>query len=999
MFNGVVIVKAAGEPGLGERLAGAVRTAWAKHDRATDGWLPLWRHMADSAAVAGLLWDHWLPGNVRELVAEPLPKGMDDARRLAVWCAATHDIGKATPAFACQVDSLADRMRAAGLDMPTRKQFGDDRRMAPHGLAGQLLLQEWLTERFGWPERATMQFAVIAGGHHGVPPGHHQILDLDAHPELLRTPGPSGPVWRRVQTELLDACADVYGVGERLADWQRVKLPQPVQVLLTALVIVADWIASNPELFPYFPEEFPRSDAERVAAAWRGLRLPPPWSSCEPAETASELFAARFDLPPGARVRPVQEEAVRLARSMPAPGLMVIEAPMGEGKTEAALAAAEILTARSGAGGVFVALPTMATSSAMFPRLLDWLDRLPPDGLDDAASGSRERSVLLAHSKAALNEHYADLLRTGGRTVAAVDQFGDEGGARPSDDVRSAAAELVAHQWLRGRKKGLLASFAVGTIDQLLMAGLKSRHLALRHLAFAGKVVVIDEAHAYDTWMNTYLDRVLAWLGAYRVPVVVLSATLPATRRRELAEAYAGAAQDSRDACAALAGADDYPLLTAVAPGTAPTVAVPAASGRRTEVRLERLEDDLDALADRLEAELADGGCALVVRNTVDRVLEAADHLRERFGPEAVTVAHARFLDLDRADKDATLLESFGPPDEDGTSPLRPRPCHIVVASQVAEQSLDVDFDLLVTDLCPVDLLLQRMGRLHRHLRGDRPARLRTARCLVTGVDWTAEPAPMPVRGSRRVYGAYPLLRSLAVLEPHFADTAGTADAGAVVRLPEDISPLVQRAYGEEPQGPAEWAGAVAEARRDHEAHRARQRREADVFRLDQVRRAGRPLVGWIDAGVGDADDTRTGRAQVRDGEASLEVLVVRRRADGTLTTVPWLGRGLGGLELPTDAAPPPRAARAVVASGLRLPHHFSYPRVLDQAIEELEELCVPAWQAKECHWLAGELILALDDGPDGDCQTRLAGFELRYDPDDGLRVIRNGAEGQGVGE
>ncbi|WP_344630120.1 CRISPR-associated helicase Cas3' [Streptomyces glaucosporus] len=965
---------------------------WAKHDRATDGWLPLWRHMADSAAVAGLLWDRWLPGNVKALVAEPLPKGMDDARRLVVWCAATHDIGKATPAFACQVDSLADRMRAVGLDMPGRKQFGDDRRMAPHGLAGQLLLQEWLTERFGWPERATVQFAVIAGGHHGIPPGHSQILDLDAHPELLRTPGSSESLWRQVQTELLDACAATYEVRERLADWQRVKLPQPVQVVLTALVIVADWIASNPDLFPYFPEERPRGEAERVAAAWRGLRLPPPWCPSAPGGAVEELFAARFDLPTGARVRPVQEEAVRLARSMPAPGLMVIEAPMGEGKTEAALAVAEVFAARSGAGGVFVALPTMATSNAMFPRLLDWLDRLPPDGLDGTVPEGKERSVLLAHSKAALNESYADLLRTSRHTVAAVDQFGDEDRVRASDDVRSAAAELVAHQWLRGRKKGLLASFAVGTIDQLLMAGLKSRHLALRHLAFAGKVVVIDEAHAYDTWMNTYLDRVLAWLGAYRVPVVVLSATLPAARRRELAEAYAGAGRDAREGYARLVQAGGYPLLTAVAPGAAPEMALPAASGRRTDVVVERLDDGLVVLADRLEAELADGGCVLVVRNTVDRVLETADCLRARFGDAAVTVAHARFLDLDRAGKDARLLELFGPPGEDGTSPRRPGGGHIVVASQVAEQSLDVDFDLLVTDLCPVDLLLQRMGRLHRHRRSDRPARLRTARCLVTGVDWAATPVPAPVRGSRRVYGEYPLLRSLAVLEPLLS---GPSPETAVVRLPEDISPLVQRAYGDDPQGPAAWADAVAEARRDHEAHRARQRREADVFRLDQVRRAGRPLVGWIDAGVGDADDTRAGRAQVRDGEESLEVLVVRRRADGTLTTVPWLGKGLGGLDLPTDAVPSPQAARAVAASGMRLPYHFSYPRVLDRAIEELEELCVPAWQVKECHWLAGELILALEDGPDGDCHTRLAGFQLRYSPTDGLRVIGDGAEKQ----
>ncbi len=967
--------------GLGERLVGAVRTVWAKHDRESDGWLPLWRHMADSAAVAGLLWDHWVPRNVKNLIAGPLPGKVADARRLAVWLAAVHDVGKATPAFACQVDVLAEQMRAAGLDMPLRKQLGDDRRIAPHGLAGQSLMRDWLVSGHGWSGRSAAQFCVVIGGHHGVHPAHSQIHDLDLHPELLRTPGESESRWRQVQTELLDACADTYRVSDRLADWQPVKLPQPVQALLTALVIVADWIASNPDLFPYFPEDVPRTDSERVGAAWRGLRLPPPWSPAEPAGSADALFAARFDLPPGARVRPVQEEAVRLARAMPEPGLMMIEAPMGEGKTEAALAVAETFAARSGAGGCFFALPTMATGNAMFPRLLDWLRRLPEDGLPTAAPA--ERSVLLAHSKAALNERYADLMRQGRRTIAAVDQFGSEGDHRPSSDVRADSAELVAHQWLRGRKKGLLSSFVAGTIDQLLLAGLKSRHLALRHLAVAGKVVIIDEAHAYDTYMSTYLDRVLAWLGAYRVPVVILSATLPATRRREIAEAYAGGASRA-DSMAALEETDGYPLLTAVAPGEAPLIARPVASGRRTDVVVERLGDELDVLTDRLEEELADGGCVLVVRNTVDRVLETAEHLRQRFGTGQVTVAHARFLDLDRAAKDAELLWLFGPPDPaGGTANRRPAGTHIVVASQVAEQSLDIDFDLLVTDLCPVDLLLQRMGRLHRHLRGgtaqtERPPRLRTARCLVTGTDWQAVP-PQPVKGSRRIYGAYLLLRSLAVLDGHL-------DGSRAVRLPEDISDLVQRAYGGAPQGPPGWADAIDTARRDHEAHRQRQRRAADAFRLDEVRRAGRPLIGWVDAGVGGADDTRAGRAQVRDSPESLEVLVVTRRADGTLTTVPWLNEGKdGGLELPTDATPLPRAARAVAASGLRLPFHFSFPDVLERALGELEELYVPHWQSKECHWLAGELILALDE----DCQTQLAGYALHYSPTDGLRVTR----------
>lgn len=147
-----------------KQLSLPARKAWGKHDRDTEGWLPLWRHMADSAAVAGKLWDEWLPGDVKSLVAEVVPAGADDARRLAIWLAASHDVGKATPAFSCQVEPLARNMRDAGLEMPYEGQFGADRKRAPHGLAGQVLLQEWLADRHGWSGRVSGQFAVVVEG-------------------------------------------------------------------------------------------------------------------------------------------------------------------------------------------------------------------------------------------------------------------------------------------------------------------------------------------------------------------------------------------------------------------------------------------------------------------------------------------------------------------------------------------------------------------------------------------------------------------------------------------------------------------------------------------------------------------------------------------------------------------------------------------------------------------------------------------------------------------
>lgn len=348
------------------------------------------------------------------------------------------------------------------------------------------------------------------------------------------------------------------------------------EVLLTGLLIMADWIASNTEYFPLIPVEELGSMQDypaRVDRAWEKLALPFPWEA-QPGIADPQEFAVRFGFAPNAVQRAVLEAADTAAE----PGILILEAQMGVGKTEAALAAAEIMASRFGLGGVFFGLPTQATANGIFPRLLGWADTQSEKTLPQA--------IKLAHGMAELNENY---LRLQGRGVQLEEDAQEE-------------HRVQVHQWFRGNKQVLLANFVIGTVDQLLLAALAQKHVMLRHLGLAGKVVIIDECHAYDTYMNCYLDRTLEWLGWYKVPVILLSATLPARRRTELVEAYQQkkAAPDApwKTSCG-------YPLLTWTDGAEVKQTAIPSDAPGQTVQLTTLTEPELPAL---LRRKLVEGG-------------------------------------------------------------------------------------------------------------------------------------------------------------------------------------------------------------------------------------------------------------------------------------------------------------------------------------------------------------------------------------------------------
>lgn len=952
-------------------LSDAARSVWGKSSREAPAWLPLWQHLDDTAAVAARIWDDWLPANVKALISAELRGGLDDGRSLLVWLAGLHDIGKVSPAFAIQLE----RPRSARLQHPLTQSmvtegfdFGDlsyvwsKRSSYRHELASYRSLSDWLTT-YGWSHGSVLSLALIVGGHHGRPPTSAQALASNREPELLGT-----GLWSKVRLEYLERSLSSCNVTDRIESWSAVRLPVVAQTLLTAAVIVADWIASGFDQFPYGDCAV---EADRVERAMAALRLPEPWHAQESDVLAG--FADRFAVPAGSQPRPVQRATLEVARSMPQPGMIIVEAPMGEGKTEAALLAAETLAARTGAGGLYIALPTRATASAIFARTLTWLDFIT------AGEYKTPASVMLVHGKASLDDRFAGIPRSGETAYA------DSATDTPAE------SRLAVHRWMTGRKKAMLANFSVGTVDQLLFAALKSKHLVLRHLGLAGKVVIIDEAHAYDIYMSVYLDRALEWLGAYQVPVVVLSATLPSVRRQQLMAAYerGRAARPGMPSMRAssdypeLAGNIGYPVVIASAGGPAIVRAV-AASDRSSRLAIERFteDDEGNALAERLNSELVDGGVAVVIRNTVGRVQRTAENLRRLMPQTEVIVAHSRFTDAHRARLDSKLLAMFGPSDRDrGTGTAqRIGARYVVVASQVIEQSLDVDFDLMVTDLAPVDLMLQRMGRLHRHSRGEgqseRAPRLRTPVCLVTDVEnWKCEP-PRIGRSTGYIYSQYVLYKSLSALTPHLD--------GVPLRLPHDIAPLVQSVYAVEDACPAAWTTALAQARATHDQHQLRKKQQAEKMRLASP--DGTDLLDWLDvSGDSTDEDSAAGRAQVRDTDETIEVIVVQRDAAGNLRTLPGIGE-YSARPIPSTEPIGRRFAQAIASCSLSLPRSLSHPGIADRLIAALERNRIDSFQAEGQYLLQGELVLVL--GPD--LSAQVLDYLIVYDLDAGLSVTSN---------
>lgn len=938
---------------------------WAKTGRGelSHLWESLPVHLCDTAEIARLIWREWLPIAVKRYICGITMLAPNEAEALIVWLAFVHDIGKATPSFQCKVVDRAELVREAGFALPASCEN------TAHSLMGQIIFQNWLMNR-GWREGPASGLASIAGSHHGVgTTSEKQLEDIKAYSRIAPSKVMGGEAWSLAQEELLSCAFNLSGMVHLENALKDRGVDSYVQVQLTGLVIMADWIASNTDLLPLVPSVKTWAECkERARKGWNKLDLPKPLNPGKHLDDTDYLFHQRFaGISRDAALRPVQIEAVMRAKEMKEPGLLIIEAPMGYGKTEASLLCAEVFAQKFGEGGIAYLLPTQATSNAMFSRVKSWLDRL----LEDQPVSTRQELRLL-HGKAELNDDYASLPRWNSSWM------GDEPDAHGFGDA------VAAHQWFSGRKRGLLAPFVVGTVDQLLMAALRVKHAHLRHLGLAGKVVIVDEVHAYDVYMNVYLDRVLAFLGAYHVPVILLSATLPPSRRAALMRSYVGIDSGKSRRKVSLGepprgalGEPSYPLVTAKSCSRreVPAYSVFSSVKRQRCIYIDFMSDSDTALLNKLKELLVDGGCVCVLRNTVVRAQATFELLRHELAAD-VQLLHARFIAIDRASKDSALVSALGPGSQNRPKKL------VVVATQVIEQSLDVDFDLLITDVAPVDLILQRIGRLHRHKRGqgelERPPLLRDARCIISGVsDWKAVP-PTFAHGIDAVYQPSVLWKSIKAIKDNL-------DLQGCLRLPTDIAPLVESVYESRVVVPDEWKGAVANAELQMGMEMERRSNSAKAWLLSKPCRFN--LNGWMRDKVNVSDES-FGKAAVRDSGDSIEVVVVRCGASG-YEVLPWVARKLGvqeslgnGLSAPNDDS-----ARAAALCTVGLPPRLCTSWCSEQTIRALEQSGVfTGWQ--ESRWLAGVLPLVVDD--EGRARIALGEkeFVLRYSRTTGLSII-----------
>ena len=558
------------------------------------------------------------------------------------------------------------------------------------------------------------------------------------------------------------------------------ELPEPAVWCLAGLISVADWIGSNERFFgppandQQRGHEEAKGNAKRAVAdiGWGAYRV-------RPGLTFADLF--EFEKPSD-----IQSRAAGLAEPS---GVALIEASMGTGKTEAALGLAYRVIESGAANGLYFALPTQVTSNRIHLRVRKFLER----------AAAEPATLRLAHANSWLLDD----------SCAVISPAGDED-----------ATPALARDWFASAKRALLAPYGVGTIDQALLGVVAAKHFFVRQFALAGKVVILDEIHSYDLYTGTLVDHLIRRLRELGATVVVLSATLTAQRKRELL----CLPQNTRLR-------DHYPLLSILPKDGGKLRQLEGESEQAKEVTVRCVELAEDDAANECLRRAARGECVLWIRNTVGEAQTTYRALRSancEDGP-SVALLHSRFPFFRREELENDWMTRLG---KDPAS--RPQGS-VLVATQVVEQSVDIDADFLLTDLAPTDMLLQRIGRLWRHQELPKMAARRpdTARREA----WVICPA-IPNRGDARalkkalgksayVYAPYVLLRSLV-------EWRKVARRGTLV-LPPDIRRLLEATYKAVSAERASWTELRLELEEERKSLQNRAEAVTRVWSMEEL--------------------------------------------------------------------------------------------------------------------------------------------------------------------
>ena len=686
-----------------------------KNDGAKVAYHLLPYHCLDVVAVADIWWQS-SPSIRRSFITSTgLPE--EQARAWVMFFIALHDYGKFDLRFQRKAPEAWKKVNSELSSVGTKLSM-DQIKNYYHGSAGLYWFYQDNNERFGQGDddfcfddndewEVWLSWLAPVAGHHGIIPDDHEkesdnYLLPRSVSESLREQ------IKQARLQWLNCLADLFlsPAGLCLDDsptvFDTTKDGQSAATMLAGFCSVSDWLGSS-DFFDY--DNQPCENIEKLKL-WYQQRLLVAKTALKAAGVIGEIKPYQNIDALLKKVHSPRQVQCLVNDLHQGQNLTLIEASTGSGKTEAALAYAWQLLALGQAESIVFALPTQATANAMLKRL------------EEAASllFTQETNVVLAHGRAGYQQTFIDLKQ-------ACE-------SKPAQGKEEAWVQCGL--WLsQSRKRVFLGQIGVCTVDQVLVSVLPVKHKFVRGFGIGRSVLIIDEVHAYDSYMYGLLEAVLTQQRLAGGSAILLSATLPFHQKQQLARAWGNSLGNDNAA---------YPLITQCHASKAEYFdlkKLPEQQPKLLDVQLDLLKlphllpDEV--FLKRLLKAVVDGAQVCLVCNLVADAQAIYQTLVERMQStenltaDQILLFHSRFTYRDRQQKEKAVLNLFG---------AEPQPKearnkgHLLVATQVVEQSLDLDFDWLVTQLCPVDLLFQRMGRLHRHKR-NRPNGYQNLCCTV----------------------------------------------------------------------------------------------------------------------------------------------------------------------------------------------------------------------------------------------------------------------------